>query len=114
MKLILTDSKIIDNFFNELNIEGFDFSIGFKCSDVHKFEKLNYFSVNIFELSFFQGQIVWKHGLIPIEVSKKDSDRVIDLLFHKNHYVLIKNINVFLGKQDCRYNYKRCLNSYTN
>ena len=28
-------------FFIELNIDGFDFSNGFKCSDVHKFEKLN-------------------------------------------------------------------------
>ena len=28
-------------YFKELNIEGFDFSNGFKCSDVHKFEKLN-------------------------------------------------------------------------
>ena len=35
-------------YFNELNIVGFDFTNGFKCSDVHKFEKLNNLSENIF------------------------------------------------------------------
>ena len=30
-------------FFNEINITGFDFTNGFKCSDVHKFERLNNF-----------------------------------------------------------------------
>ena len=33
--------------FNELNIDGFDFTNGFKCSDVHKIEKINNLSVNI-------------------------------------------------------------------
>ena len=47
-------------YFNELNIDGFYFSNGFKCSDVHKFEKLNNLSVNIFELSFYQDQSNWK------------------------------------------------------
>ena len=40
--------------FDELTIDGFDFTNGFKCSDVHKFEKLNLFSINIFELNFYQ------------------------------------------------------------
>ena len=43
-------------FFKELNIEGFDFSNGFKCSDVHKLENLNDLSINIFELNFYQDQ----------------------------------------------------------
>ena len=30
-------------YFNELNIQGFDFTNGFKCSDVHKFNELNNF-----------------------------------------------------------------------
>ena len=38
--------------FNEFNINGFDFSYGFNCSDVHKFNELNNLSVNIFELVF--------------------------------------------------------------
>ena len=86
-------------YFNELNIEGFDFSNGFKCSDMYKFEKLNNLSINIYELGFDQN----KYKLIPIEISKNESDKIIDLLIYKNHYVLIKKLNVFIGKRDCRY-----------
>ena len=68
-------------YFNELNIEVFDFSNGFKCSDVHIFKKLNNLSTNIFELNFHQDQNNWKHILIPIEISKNDeSNRVVDLI----------------------------------
>ena len=42
--------------FNELNIQLFDFTKGFNCSDVHIFEKLDNLSINIFELNFFQDQ----------------------------------------------------------
>ena len=83
--------------FSELNIEGFDFTDGFKSSDVHKFEKLKYLSINIFEINVYQDQNKWRHKLIPIEVSKNDSDRVIDLLIYKNHCAPIKKLNVFLG-----------------
>ena len=38
--------------FDELNVDGFDFSNGFKCSDVQKSEKLNNSSINILQLSF--------------------------------------------------------------
>ena len=58
-------------YFNELNINDFDFSKGFKCSDVRKFDELNNLSVNIFELIFYQDQNKWRHNLIPIEISKK-------------------------------------------
>ena len=78
--------------FNELSIQGFDFSRGFRCSDVHKFNEINNLSVNIFELNFYQDQNQWKHELIPIEVSKNDSDKFIDLAIYKNHYILIKKI----------------------
>ena len=43
-------------YFNELNINGFVFSRGFRCSDVHKFNELNNLSGNIFELNFYQDQ----------------------------------------------------------
>ena len=82
-------------YFNELNINGFDFTNGFKFSDVHKFNELNNLSVNIFELIFYQDQNKWSHKLIPIEISKNDSDRVIDLAIYKNHYALIKKLDVF-------------------
>ena len=96
-------------YINELNIEGFDFSNGFKCSDMYRFEKLNNLSINIYELGFDQD----KHKLIPVEISKNESDKVIGLLFYKNHYVLIKKLNVFIGKHDCKYICRKCLNSYT-
>ena len=101
-------------YFNELNIQGFDFTNGFKCSDVHKFIELNNLSVDIFELNFYQDQNQWKHKLIPIEISKNNSDRVIDLAIYKNHYVLIKKLDVFLGDHNKKFICRRCLSSYTS
>ena len=46
--------------FKELSIEGFDFSNGVRCSDVHTFEKLNTLSSNKLELNFYRDQKVWK------------------------------------------------------
>ena len=102
--------------FNELIIllEYIDFARGFKCSDVHKFNELNNLSVKTFELNFHQDQNQWKHKLIPIEVSKIDSIRVIDLAIYKNHYVLIKNLDVFLGDHNKKFVCRQCLSSYTS
>ena len=100
--------------FNELNIEGYDFTKGFKCSDMYRFEKLNSLSINIYELNFYHDQDKMKHKLIPVEISKNESDKVIELLIYKNHYVLIKKLNVFIGKHDCKYIRRKCLNSYTS
>ncbi len=63
-------------YFNRLNLEGFDFSKRLRCSDMCRFEKLNDLSMNLYELGFHQK----KHKLIPIEISKIESDKVIDLL----------------------------------
>ena len=101
-------------YFNELNIQGFDFGKGFRCSDVHKFNETNNLSVNIFELNFYQDQNQWKHKLIPIEISKNDSDRVIDLAIYKNHFVLIKKLDVFLGDHNKKFICRQCLSSYTS
>ena len=84
-------------YFKELNIQGFIFSYGFKCNDVHKLNELNNLSMNIFELNFNQDQNKWKHNLVPIEISKNNSDTIIDLTFYKNNYVLFKKLDVFLG-----------------
>ena len=59
-------------YFNEININGFDFTNGFKCSDVQKSENLNDSSINIFELKFYQDQNKRRHKLLPIEVSKNE------------------------------------------
>ena len=96
-------------YFNELNIERFDFTNGFRCSDMYRFEKLNNLSINIYELGFDQN----KYKLIPIEISKYESDKVIGFLIYKNHYVFIKKLNVFIGKHDCKYICRKCLISYT-
>ena len=101
-------------YFNELNVQGFGFSKGFRCSDVHKFNELNKLSVNIFELNFHEEQIQWKHKLLPIEISKNDSDRVIDLAIYKNHYVLIKKLDIFLGDHNKKFICRQCLSSYTS
>ena len=61
-------------YFNGINIEGFDFTNGFKCSDVHKLEKLNNLLINIFELNFCPDQKKWRHKLLPFEISKSESD----------------------------------------
>ena len=101
-------------YFNELNIQDFDFTNGFKCSDVHKFNEVKNLPVNIIELHFYQDQNQWKHKLFPNEVSKNKSDRVIDLAIYKNHYVLIKKLDVFLGDHNKKFICRRCLCSYTS
>ena len=101
-------------YFDELNIQVFDFSYGFKCIDVHKFNELNNLSINIFELNFYQGQNKWKHKFIPIETIKNISDRVIDLAIYKNHYILIEKLDVFLGDHNKKFICRQCLRSYTS
>ena len=101
-------------YFDELNIQGFGFTNGFKCSDVHKFNELNNLSVNIIELDFYQDQKQWKHKLIPIEISKNNSDRVIDLAIYKNHYALNKKLDVFLGDHNKKFICRQCLSLYTS
>ena len=100
-------------FFSDLNFQSFDLTNGFKCIVVHKCNKLNNLSVNIYELNFYQDGDKWKHNLVPIEISKNESDKVIDLLIHKNHYALNKKLHVFLGNHNKSFVYRGCLNSYT-
>ena len=41
-------------YFGEINIEGFDFTNSFRCSEYQKFEKLNNLSMNKSETYFFK------------------------------------------------------------
>ena len=100
--------------FSELKIDEFDFTNGFKCSDVHKFEKLDTLSIKLFELNFYQDQNKWKQKLILIEASKNDSNRVVDSIIHKNHYALIKKLNVIVRDHQESFTCRRCFNSYTS
>ena len=77
-------------YFNELDSQSFDFINGFKCSDDHRFNELKYLSVNKYELNFYQDGDIWLHNLILIEISKNESDKIIDFLTYKNHYALMK------------------------
>ena len=95
-------------------IDGFDFTNGFRRSDLHKFEKINTLTINILEINFYQEQNKWRHKLFPIEFSKSDSDRVIDILIYQNQYALIEKINVFLGVHHKIFICRRCLSSYTS
>ena len=96
-------------YFSELNIDGFDFTNGFKTSNVKRFETANNLSINIFELKFyFDG----KHKLVPIELSKSEYETTIDLLIYKNHYVLIKKLHIFIGNSKCKFICRRCLSCF--
>ena len=101
-------------YLNELNIIGFDFSYGFKRSDVHRFNELNNLSINIFELNFYQDQNKWRYKLILIEIIKNVSARVIDLAIYKNHYILTKKLDVFSGDHNKKFICRQCLSSYTS
>ena len=64
--------------FNELNNDGFNFSNGYKLSDIKRIEKMNNYYENVFELNFYRIGIERKHKLLPFEIFTNDSDRVID------------------------------------
>ena len=41
-------------FLKELKYEGFGFTNGFNCSDIHRFQRIKNLNINIFELKFHQ------------------------------------------------------------
>ena len=41
-----------NQYFNELNIDALEFTNGFKCGDMHRFEKLSNLSITTYELNF--------------------------------------------------------------
>ena len=49
-----------------------------------------------------------------MKLVKNNSDRIIDLAFYKNHYVLIKKLDVFSGDHNKKIICRRCLSSYTS
>ena len=101
------------HYFDELNFNGFCFTSGFKCNDVHKINELNNLSANIFELIFHQDQNKWRHKLMPIEVSKNISERVNDSAIYKNPYIPFTKLDV-LGDHNKKFICRRCLSSYTS
>ena len=61
-------------------------------------------------MNFYQDQNKWTHKLLPIEVSKNNSDRVIHLAICKNHYIPEK-VDVFLGDHNKKFQCRQCLSS---
>ena len=106
--------SIYKQFLIQLNIQGFDFRYGFKCNDVHRFKEIKNLSIKMFKLNFCKDQKKWRHKLIPIEVSKNNSHRVIDLGNYKNHYFLVKELDVFLRDHNRKFICRQCLSSYTS
>ena len=78
------------------------------------FENLSKLCFNIIEINFYQDKNNWNHKLIPTDVYKNDSDRVVDLLMNKHHYALIKNLMVFSGSHSKIFICRRFLNFYTS
>ena len=71
-------------------------------------------SVKIIELVFYHDQKNWNQKVTPIEISKNNSDKVIDKLIYKKHYVLIKKTHIFLSNHDPKFVCKRCLSPYSS
>ena len=78
-------------YFNELSKSWFDFTYGFRCSDVHRFNEPNILSMKKFELNFYQDQKKWKHKLIPIEISKIFQIESLIWQFIEINMFLLKN-----------------------
>ena len=68
----------------------------------------------MFDLSFYRNQSEWKHKLLTIEISKNESDGVIDLIFYKIQYVFFTNLHVFSDKFDSKFVRRGCLSSYSS
>ena len=70
-------------------------------------------SFNKFELNFYQEK-KWKHKYFPIEISKNDSDKVVEFLIYKNNYAFIRKMNEFIGDHYKNFICRRCLKSRTS
>ena len=65
-------------------------------------------------MNFYHDQNNWQHNLIPIELSRNDSDRVVDLIIYKNHCALFRKLNAFLVDHHKNFICRRCLKSNTS
>ena len=49
-----------------------------------------------------------------MKLVKNISDRIFDLAFYKNHYILVKKLDVFSGDHNKKFICRQCLSSYTS
>ena len=97
----------------EIIITNIEFTNGMKFIDISRFKRLNpTLSIKVFEYSTDEAI---DFRLFPLYIFElNDYRRIIDLILYKNHYILLKKLHVFIGKQDRRFECRNCLNSYTN
>ena len=71
----------------------------------------NHLSINVFEYSTDEDN---DYKLVALYISKNiENRRIIDLILYKNHYILLKKLQVFIGKHDNIYVCRNCLSSYS-
>ena len=72
-------SKVSKNtqYFNELNVDGFNFTNVFKSTDVHGLEKLYNLSVIFSDLLFYEESKNWKQKLVPIQMCENKSQNLL-------------------------------------
>ena len=91
--------------FNKLNLKGLEFPM--KVKDIPKFEKLNNFNVNNFELT--------KTVLTPIHMNMNHDQPQIDLLLFENHYCLITKLHCLINKNShMKWVCRRCLTAFSS
>ena len=97
---------------DELNINNIDFTNGMKIDDIPRFERLNnQLAINVFEYTTDEDN---DYKLAPLYITEhNENKRIIDLIFYKNLYILLKKLHVFIGKHDNNYNCRNCLSSYS-
>ena len=69
--------SIYSQYVEEINIQGLDFSNGFKCSDVHKYEKLKKICRNIFEKIYIKMETVGNIIQILLRLVKMDQIKLV-------------------------------------
>ena len=82
-------------------IKNFNFdciSYPVKLKDIHKFEKVNAISVNVFGVEY-EGNTNGRVNIYPLYISTKVTSHECDLLLHEGHYSCIRNLNRLLSDQ---------------
>ena len=98
----------------EIKIDNFPVCVK---KDVPKIERENNLMINIFGLktSKVNSKNILDYTLEPLYLSKCfEDENVIDLLYYKEHYMLLKNIAVFFRNdtQHRKYLCRRCMNAF--
>ena len=58
---------------------------------MHRCQKLNNLSINIFELNFHQDENKWKHNLIPLRLVKMNQIELLTYFYIKTIMHSLKN-----------------------